>query len=66
MRLPFAAVVTLCYVVLVKWMFPCKDIKFEASSHVISDELKTGKLSIQERRVLSIFGVTISLWILEP
>ena len=65
MGLPFAILmVTLCYVVLVKWMFPCKDIKFEASSHVISDELKKlGKLSIQERRVLTIFGVTISLWI---
>ena len=65
MGLPFAILmVTLCYVVLVKWMFPCKDIKFEASSHVISDELKKlGKLSIQERRVLIVFGVTISLWI---
>ena len=65
MGLPFAILmVTLCYLVLVKWMFPCKDIKFEASSHVISDELKKlGKLSIQERRVLTIFGVTISLWI---
>ncbi len=65
MGLPFSMLmVTLCYLVLVKWMFPCKHTKFEASSHVISDELKKlGKLSIQERRVLTIFGVTISLWI---
>jgi sodium-dependent dicarboxylate transporter 2/3/5 len=65
MGLPFAVLmITLCYLVLVKWMFPCKDIKFEASSHVISEELKKlGKLSVQERRVLTIFGVTICLWI---
>lgn len=65
MGLPFAILmVTLCYLVLVKWMFPCEHIKFEASSHVISDELKKlGKLSVQERRVLTVFGVTICLWI---
>jgi len=65
MGLPFSILmVSLCYIVLVKWMFPCNDIKFTTSANVISDELKKlGKISKEERRVLIIFGVTVFLWI---
>ncbi len=65
MGLPFSILmVGLCYVVLVKWMFPCNHIQFTTSSNVISDELKKlGKISKEERRVLTIFGVTVFLWI---
>ena len=65
MGLPFSIImVTLCYLVLVKWMFPCNDIKFTTSANVISEELKKlGKISKQERRVLTIFSITVFLWI---
>ena len=65
MGLPFSILmVGLCYVVLVKWMFPCKDIQFATSANVISEELKKlGKISKEERRVLTIFGITVFLWI---
>ena len=65
MGLPFSIImVTLCYLVLVKLMFPCNDIKFTTSSHVISDELqKLGKISKEEKRVLIIFAITVTLWI---
>ncbi len=65
MGLPFSmAMVTLCYLVLVKWMFPCNHIQFTTSSNVISEELKKlGKISKEERRVLTIFGITVFLWI---
>ena len=65
MGLPFSIMmVSLCYLVLVKIMFPCNNIKFSTSANVISDELKNlGKISKQEKRVLSIFAITVSLWI---
>lgn len=65
MGLPFSIMmVTLCYLVLVTLMFPCNDIKFTASSNVISDELKKlGTISKEERRVLTIFAITVFLWI---
>lgn len=65
MGLPFSIImVTLCYLVLVKLMFPCNDIKFTTSANVISDELKKlGKISKEERRVLTIFSITVFLWI---
>ncbi len=65
MGLPFSIVmVSLCYIVLVKWMFPCNDIQFTTSANVISDELKTlGVISKEEKRVLTIFSITIFLWI---
>ncbi len=56
--------ITICYLVLVKWMFPCKGLEFAASRDVIKDELhKLGPASPKERRVLLIFGITIFLWI---
>ena len=65
MGLPFSIMmVSLCYLVLVKIMFPCNNIKFSTSANVISDELKNlGKISKQEKRVLTIFAITVSLWI---
>lgn len=63
--LPFAIVmVTITYFVLVKWMFPNKDLKFNASKEVIHAELKKlGPTSGKEKMVLVIFAVTVFLWI---
>ncbi|QNM84713.1 DASS family sodium-coupled anion symporter [Polaribacter pectinis] len=63
--LPFSLLMlTAVYFVLVKWMFPCKDILFTASGNVIDDEIKKlGKISNEEKRVLTIFAITVSLWI---
>ena len=63
--LPFSIVmITISYLVLVKWMFPNKELKFSASKNVINDELKKlGKMSGKEKMVLLIFGVTVFLWI---
>lgn len=62
---PFTIVmVGLCYVVLVKWMFPCSDIQFTSSANLISVELKKlGIISKEEKRVLIIFAITVFLWI---
>ncbi len=50
--------------VLVKWMFPCHDIQFSSSSNLISKELKKlGRISKEEKRVLTIFAATVFLWI---
>lgn len=63
--LPFAIVmITITYFVLVKWMFPNKDLKFNASKEVIHAELKKlGPTSGKEKMVLVIFAVTVFLWI---
>jgi sodium-dependent dicarboxylate transporter 2/3/5 len=63
--LPFSIImVTAVYFVLVKWMFPCKDIVFVSSGNVIEEEIeKLGEISKEEKRVLIIFAVTIFLWI---
>lgn len=52
------------YLVLVKWMFPCRGLKFGASQSVIRDELrKLGPPGPREKMVLAIFGVTVFLWV---
>ena len=63
--LPFSIImVSICYLVLVKWMFPNKNLQFSASKNVINSELKKlGKISGKEKRVLTIFGITVFLWI---
>ncbi len=63
--LPFSIILlTICYLVLVKWMFPNKHLKFTASRDVIAQELhKLGPTSGKEKMVLAIFGVTVFLWI---
>ena len=56
--------IAICYVVLVKWMFPSRGLEFGASRSVIQEELeKLGPPSPREKMVLSIFGVTVFLWI---
>ena len=62
---PFAIVmITIIYFVMVKWMFPNKQLKFAASKEVIKTELqKLGAMSGKEKMVLAIFGVTVFLWI---
>ena len=63
--LPFSIImVGICYLVLVKWMFPNRDLKFTASKSVIQQELKKlGPTSGKEKMVLIIFGITVFLWI---
>ena len=65
MGLPFSIMlVGFCYLVLVKWMFPCKDIQFASSANLLQNELKKlGGLTKEEKRVLTIFAITVSLWI---
>ena len=63
--LPFSILmIAIIYVVLVKWMFPNKNVQFNASKEVINAELnKLGKITAKEKRVLTIFGITVFLWI---
>ena len=63
--LPFSILmITFVYFVLVKWMFPCKGIVFTSSTNLIDQELeKLGKISFEEKRVLTIFAITVFLWI---
>jgi sodium-dependent dicarboxylate transporter 2/3/5 len=63
--LPLSVIlIGICYLVLVKWMFPCKGLKFGASREVIRGELrKLGPPTPREKMVLSIFGVTVFLWV---
>ena len=63
--LPFTIVmVGLCYLVLVKWMFPCNHIQFSSSANLISEEIKKlGPVSKEEKRVLTIFAITVFLWV---
>ncbi|MUH35470.1 DASS family sodium-coupled anion symporter [Zobellia amurskyensis] len=62
---PFSALmIWISYLVLVKWMYPNRDLVFSASKDVINDELKKlGPMSGKEKMVLAIFGVTVFLWI---
>lgn len=63
--LPFSIImIAIVYIVLVKWMYPNKNLQFKASKQVIDSELnKLGKLSAREKQVLVIFGITVFLWI---
>lgn len=63
--LPFSIIlVTICYLVLVKWFFPNKQLKFTGSKQIIQEELKKlGPTSGKEKMVLTIFGITVFLWI---
>ncbi len=56
--------ITIIYVVMVKWMFPNKGLVFNASKEVINMELiKLGKTSAREKQVLAIFSIMVFLWI---
>jgi sodium-dependent dicarboxylate transporter 2/3/5 len=63
--LPFSIVlIAIIYFVLVKWMFPNKGLKFNASKEIIDSEIKKlGKITPKEKRVLTIFALTVFLWI---
>ena len=63
--LPFSIILLIIsYVVLVKWMFPNRQLQFKASKEVINSELKKlGPISGKEKMVLVIFGITVFLWI---
>ncbi len=63
--LPFSTVlIGITYLVLVKWMFPNKDLQFNASKEVIQKELRAlGPTSGKEKMVLIIFGITVFLWV---
>ncbi len=62
---PFSIVlIAISYLVLVKLMYPSRQLKFTASKEVIHDELqKLGPMSGKEKMVMAIFGVTVFLWI---
>ncbi len=62
---PFSAtMIAISYLVLVKWMFPNKQLKFTASKSIIKAELdKLGAMGGKEKMVLIIFGITVFLWI---
>lgn len=63
--LPFSIImVAISYLVLVKWLFPNKQLKFTGSKQIIQEELqKLGPTSGREKMVLIIFGITVFLWI---
>lgn len=63
--IPFSfTMIAISYLVLTRWMFPSRQLKFAASKGVINDELKKlGPMSGKEKMVLVIFAVTVSLWI---
>ncbi len=63
--LPFSILLLfICYVVLVKWMYPSGALKFNASRELIQQELvKLGPMSGKEKMVLAIFCITVFLWI---
>jgi len=63
--LPFSIILLIiCYLVLVKWMFPNRELTLAASKEVIREELdKLGPTTGKEKMVLTIFGFTVFLWI---
>ncbi len=63
--LPFSTImIGISYLVLVKWMFPNRDLEFNASKEVIQVELeKLGPTSGKEKMVLVIFAITVFLWV---
>lgn len=63
--LPFSIImIALCYLVLIKLMFPNGQLKFNVSKEIITQELKKlGPTSGKEKMVLVIFGITVFLWI---
>lgn len=63
--LPFSALlIGIIYMALIKWFFPTQGIRFGTSAGIIQEELsKLGPTSREEKRVLLIFGIAISLWV---
>ena len=63
--LPFSTVlITITYLVLTRWMFQNKNLKFNASKEIIEKELqKLGPTTSKEKMVLVIFAITVFLWV---
>lgn len=63
--LPFSmAMISITYFVLTRWMFPIRDLTFNASKEVIQVELnELGPTSGKEKMVLAIFSITVFLWV---
>ena len=63
--IPFSTLmIVISYLILTKWMFPNKHLKFAASKELIQSELaKLGPMSGKEKMVLVIFAITVSLWV---
>lgn len=62
---PFSCIlVSIVYLVLVKWLFPSTGLRFNASQSVLKEELqKLGRPTRKERHVLIIFALIVSFWI---
>jgi len=65
MGLPFSILmITVIYLILVKFVYPNRLADFSGTQNVIESELKKlGAINKTERRVLVIFAVVIALWI---
>lgn len=62
---PFSALMlAISYLVLVRWMYPSRQLKFTASRELIQKELhQLGPMKGKEKMVLVIFAITVFLWI---
>ncbi|NNE26365.1 MAG: DASS family sodium-coupled anion symporter [Saprospiraceae bacterium] len=67
MGVPFSILMLLiCYFVIVKWMYPSNLKSLNNPEKVIQSELqKLGKMSGEEKLVVFIFAIAISLWVLK-
>jgi len=63
--LPFSiTLLAIIYFLLTRVLFRNESIKFKSSSELISNKLnELGKLNKNEKHVLTIFGITVFLWI---
>ena len=63
--LPFSVtMIGIIYFVLTRWMFPNKGVEFASSNALIAQKLSDlGPTSPQEKHVLSIFAITVFLWV---
>lgn len=63
--IPFSfTMISISYLVLTRWMFPNRQLKFAASKELINNELRQlGPMSGKEKMVLIIFAITVALWI---
>lgn len=53
------------YLVMVKWLYPSKIQHIEKSETLLQEQLENlGKITIPEKRVLAVFVLTASLWIM--
>ena len=68
MAIPFALIMLMIlFLVLVKWVYPSRLQSMNNTAEIIGAELdKLGALSKQEKMVLSVFALTIFLWIFRP